>query len=256
MTHVILVSLAAALGINAVLFLIAFKLASDKLTDISYAISFLTLDIIALCYAGRLDAYSIVLFLLAAIWSVRIGAFLLMRVLAVGKDRRFDGMRESFIRFGKFWLGQAVTAWVLMLPVTIAQYKGGTIGVLSVLGVAVWAGGLVIEAAADYQKFAFKRSGSDGTWIQSGLWKYARHPNYFGEITVWAGIYIYTFSALDGIERLIGLSSPLLITAVLLFVSGVPILEKNADKRWGKNKEYQDYKARTRLLVPLPLIKR
>lgn len=253
MSTAILLSLGASLAINLILFLIAFRFKSDKLTDISYALSFLTLDVIALAYASVINAYSIMLFLIVAIWSLRIGSFLLMRVLKVGKDRRFDGLRESFIRFGKFWLGQAVTAWVLMLPVTMAQYRGGTIQAVAYAGIAVWLAGFLIEAAADYQKYAFKQDASNnGRWIQGGLWKYSRHPNYFGEITVWTGIYLCCFSALDLAGRLIGVSSPLLITLVLVFVSGIPILEKSAEERWGSQPAYRKYKARSRLLLPLP----
>lgn len=257
MGTVILISLAGALLINAVLFVIAFKLQSDKLTDISYALSFLALDVIAFLYARHRTAFSWVLLLLVALWGVRIGGFLLYRVLSVGKDRRFDGMRESPVRFGKFWLGQALTAWVLMLPVTIAQYRGGELGLAVYAGICLWAIGLVVEALADYQKFAFKRDPSNrDKWIQQGIWRYSRHPNYFGEILVWTGIYVYTFTALQGLEKILGLASPLLIAAVLLFVSGVPILEKSADARWGRLKAYRVYKAHTRLLLPLPKVHR
>ena len=212
MLTVILVSLAGALAINLLLFPVAYKLRSDKLTDISYAISFLTVDIIGLSYAKEHNPFSWLLFAMVAIWAVRIGGFLLYRVLKVGKDRRFDGMRENFIKFGKFWLGQALTAWVLMLPVVMAQYKGGSMGALAYAGLVLWLAGLAIEALADYQKFAFKQDPSnEGKWIENGVWRYSRHPNYFGEILVWASMYIYTLIALDGIQKVIGLASPVLI---------------------------------------------
>lgn len=250
---IITLALASSLAINLVLFLVAYRLQSDKLTDISYALSFLTIAIVSLLYASKYNFFSSIIFALPTVWAVRIGGFLLLRVMKVGKDRRFDNLRTSFVRFGKFWLGQAVTAWILMLPVSIALYRGGEVSILTVLGVVIWIVGLSIEAIADYQKFTFKSDmKNEGKWIQEGLWKYARHPNYFGEILVWAGIYVACFIALSSIERLIGLASPVLITLVLLFVSGVPLLEKSADKRWGNLKEYQGYKRRTRLLIPLP----
>lgn len=253
MERIILVSLAGALAINLVLFLIAFWRQSDKLTDISYALSFLTLDVIALANAKEPGVFAWVLFLLVACWASRLGGFLLMRVLKVGKDRRFDDLRGSFTRFGKFWLGQAVTAWVLMLPVTIAQYRGGSLRLLAYIGIAIWLIGFAAEAAADYQKYRFRENYKNkDRWIETGVWKYSRHPNYFGEIAVWSGVYIYCFGALDTIGRIVGLGSPALITLVLVFVSGVPILEKSADARWGKLQAYKDYKARTRLLLPLP----
>jgi len=236
--------------------LIAYNLRSDKLTDISYALSFLSLNGLALAYAHRVSAYSLVLFLLVAVWSVRIGGFLLIRVLKVGKDQRFDDMRGSLVRFGKFWLGQAITAWVLTLPLTIAQYRGDRVNYLSLAGVLVYATGLVIETIADYQKFVFKQDPKNKNhWIDSGLWKYSRHPNYLGEIMVWIGVYMYCVSALTVFERIVGLASPALIMALLLFVSGIPILEKSADQRWGKLPAYQAYKAKTGLLLPLRTIK-
>ncbi len=253
MGTIILVALASSLLINLILFIIAFKLQSDKLTDISYALSFLTIDIASFVYVGRYNAFSWIIFLLSAIWSFRIGGFLLIRILKFGKDHRFDDMRQSFVRFGKFWIGQALTTWILMLPVSIALYRGRNVSLLLILGAIVWLVGLLIEALADYQKLVFKLDNKNkGNWIQEGLWKYSRHPNYFGEIVVWVGIYIACFAALNSIERLIGLASPLLITLLLLFVSGVPILEKSADKRWGELKDYKDYKRHSRLLIPLP----
>lgn len=255
MWMIILVTLASSLTINLVLFLFAFRLQSDKLTDISYALSFLAIDLVSLMYSGDYDVFSWVIFTMVALWAIRIGGFLLLRVLQVGKDRRFDGIRNKFVKFGKFWLAQALTAWVLMLPVSIALYRGGEVALLVILGLIIWLASLLIEAVADYQKFAFKLDKNNkGKWIETGLWKYARHPNYFGEIMVWSGIYVSCFGALNGVERLIGVTSPLLITFVLLFVSGVPPLEKSADQRWGDLKAYQDYKRRTRLLIPLPKV--
>lgn len=253
MWHVIFDSLASSLIINAILFLIAFRLQSDKLTDISYSISFLVIDIIALANAHSIASYNLLIFLMVIAWGARLGGFLLIRVLKIGKDRRFDELRSSFIGFGKFWLGQALTAWVLMLPVTLAVFKGGTITTLVFLGVLVWATGLLIESVADYQKFAFKQDpASQGKWIESGAWKYARHPNYFGEICVWVGLYLVCFPALNWLERFICLASPVLISFVLLFVSGIPILERTAEKKWGGLPAYRTYKKRTRLLIPVP----
>jgi steroid 5-alpha reductase family enzyme len=143
-----------------------------------------------------------------------------------------------------------------MIPVAIAQHNGGTITPL-IISVLVWAFGLFIEAIADFQKFTFKRlSDSKNQWIKDGLWKYSRHPNYFGEILVWIAIYMYSFNALSGWQKLVCLASPLLITILLVFISGIPILEKSADKRWGKLPEYKVYKAKTPLLILFPFPKK
>jgi steroid 5-alpha reductase family enzyme len=119
------------------------------------------------------------------------------------------------------------------------------------VGILVWIVGFFFESVADQQKYLFKKSlGNKGKWIASGLWKYSRHPNYFGEILCWVGIYIFTTSALSGYSLLVGLISPLFIAGLLIFVTGIPPLERYADKTWGKNKDYLEYKRRTSVLVP------
>lgn len=253
MLEVITLSLSISVLLNLILFLFAYKNQSDKLTDISYSLSFIVLALLALSFAKQIDGYSAILFLMVVLWGIRIGAFLLLRILKVGKDKRFDTLRSSFVDFGKFWLAQAITAWVLMLPVTIGLFRGGSIGALAIIGFGVWAVGLIIETIADLQKIKFRDNPKNkGKWIESGIWNYSRHPNYFGEILVWIGVYLYSFPGLSTYEKLICLSSPLLISIVLLFVSGVPILEKNADIKWGNHKDYIDYKKRTSLLILLP----
>jgi steroid 5-alpha reductase family enzyme len=99
------------------------------------------------------------------------------------------------------------------------------------------------------QKYNFNKL-KTGKWISIGLWKYSRHPNYFGEILCWIGIYIFAFSSLTNLDKLIALISPAYIAFLLIFVTGLPPLEKFADEKWGKDKEYQKYKKRTSILIP------
>jgi len=119
------------------------------------------------------------------------------------------------------------------------------------IGVAVWAIGLVCETIADLQKMAFSNDPANkDKWIDTGIWHYSRHPNYFGEILVWVGVYLYTLASLPLLPAVIGLVSPAFIIILLLFISGIPILEKSADKRWGSESKYQAYKKRTSILIP------
>ncbi|HET9098627.1 MAG TPA: DUF1295 domain-containing protein [Candidatus Saccharimonadales bacterium] len=253
MLSILFFGLLVSLIINMLMFLIAFRWQSDKLTDISYALSFLALDFLGIIVSKSHNIFSVVLFLLPGVWSVRLGGFLLNRVIKAGKDRRFDGIRENFKRFANFWFGQAVTAWVLMIPVLIMQTRTGHFSVIGVIGLVMWAGGFLYEALADYQKYVFKQNPANkGKWIAAGLWGYSRHPNYLGEITVWLGIYIYCFQGLDSLEKIIGLISPVFIYVLLRYVSGVPVLEKSADKRWGNSDAYKSYKQKTGLLLPRP----
>jgi steroid 5-alpha reductase family enzyme len=254
MWHILLLSLGISLLINLAMFLVAFWLCSDKLTDISYAVSFIVL--VGVAFAQGPNSYCLYDYLLTAlvtVWGVRIGGFLLYRVMKKGKDGRFDGVREHFSRFGTFWLGQAFTVWLLMLPVSLALQQQAKFGVLTYGGVLIWFIGLLVESAADAQKYRFNANPKHkGRWIEQGVWRYSRHPNYFGEIAVWIGVYLYSLTVLRGGSVLIGLVSPVFITILLRFVSGIPILEKSADTRWGSDPNYQAYKRRTNLLIPWP----
>ena len=244
------VALVVSLGINLSMFLIAFWRKSDKLTDISYAATFATIAIWSFATSNQ-TWYHALLLLMVLVWAVRLGGFLLYRVIKKGKDARFDGMRESFTKFGKFWLAQAITVWVMMIPSVFAFNAEPSYDWLAITGVIIWAIGLVCETVADLQKLAFNNNPANkNKWIDTGIWHYSRHPNYFGEILVWVGVYLFTLASLPLLPAIIGLVSPAFIIILLLFISGIPILEKSADERWGEDPKYQDYKKRTSLLIP------
>lgn len=249
---IILISLAVSLVINVAMFLVAFRLQSDKLTDASYAATFLTLTLFGFLSSGG-GMYHILLAAMVALWALRLGGFLLYRVIRAGKDRRFDGVRENFVKFGAFWLIQAVSVWALMVASMMAFASTASFTLAAAFGVLVWFVGLVIESVADIQKYKFSSNKANkGKWIATGIWKYSRYPNYFGEILVWLGVYIYATASFSPVQAVVASASPLFITVLLLFVSGVPILEKSADKKWGDNKAYQNYKKQTSILLPLP----
>lgn len=190
------------------------------------------------------------------IWGVRIATYLFVRILKIKKDKRFDGIRENFISFAMFWLFQALAVWIISLPSTYIHSLqiDQPLVMMMFVGVLIFGIGIVIETFADAQKFIFKNNQKNkGKWIATGLWKYARHPNYFGEMMCWWGIFIFTIPFQSGVTwfTIIG---PLTITYILVFVTGVPTLEKKYNERYKDNKEYAEYKKRTNLLVPLPQI--
>jgi steroid 5-alpha reductase family enzyme len=116
----------------------------------------------------------------------------------------------------------------------------------------IWFGGFVVEAVADAQKSAFRAKDENrGRFIASGLWRYSRHPNYFGELLVWWGLFVFTVPVLHGAAFAVVIG-PIFITVLLLFVSGIPLVERSADEKYGSDDAYREYKRRTSILVPLP----
>jgi steroid 5-alpha reductase family enzyme len=249
----ILLPLMIALGINLTIFLVAFKLQTDKLTDVSYALTFIVLTLFTL-FSHSISTVKVVGAGMVCLWGLRLGSFLLYRIRKTGKDRRFDEMRGNFKQFLQFWVLQGVSAWIILIPlVVLLASKNTIVSIVGVLGAMLWLFGLVVEAIADWQKYHFNTNPTNkGTWIDQGIWKYSRHPNYFGEICVWVGLYIFAVPSLTTGQVVLAIVSPLFITSLLLFVSGIPKLEQSADERWGDNKDYQEYKRRTSLLVLSP----
>lgn len=240
-----------SVGVNMLMFFPAYFLKTDKLTDISYALTFIALAIFGLTNHA-VTFPSLVLATMIFTWAIRLGSYLLNRIRKIGKDKRFDERREKFWSFATFWLLQGVTVWVVLLPSNL--FFGNDVESLptvAYLGSLIWLIGLIIEALSDKQKYDFINDPKNkGKWVNTGLWKYSRHPNYFGEILLWIGVYIFTIFGLSQTQTLIGLLGPLYIAVLIIFVSGIPLLEKSAEKKWGEDKNYQKYKNTTGVLVP------
>ncbi len=249
----LLITLAFAVGFNLLLFIPAFTWKTDKLTDLSYGLTFFLLAL-ALCFKVSTGSAHQLLALMVMIWAARLGIFLFIRIFRQKKDKRFDGMREDFVRFFRFWLLQGVSVWVILLPTilffTHIGETAGVAGLLSILGFVIWCVGLLIETVADIQKFLFNQNPENhGKWIVTGLWKRSRHPNYLGEILVWVGVYIFTLPLLSPFQAIIALLSPIYIFVLLRFVTGVPLLEKSADAKWGSDPAYREYKSKSGILM-------
>lgn len=240
-------------GYQMVFFLITALLRFDKLTDFAGSTNFFILGIVTLYFKGTCHFRQVVLTAFVVVWSLRLGLFLLMRILQWGEDRRFDKIRNSLSKLAVFWLFQAAWVWTVSLPVTIVNASdiNPSIKAQDIIGWTMWFLGFCIEAAADQQKLLFKSSpGNRGKWCNVGLWRYSRHPNYFGEMLLWWGIFVASTPVLSGAEWLV-ISGPVFLSWLLLFVSGIPLLEKSADKRFSGAEEYRLYKKTTSPLVPL-----
>jgi steroid 5-alpha reductase family enzyme len=249
----ILLSLGIALAINGVFFAVAAARRTDVVTDLSYSLTFAVLAVVLL-FTGAAEPIQLVASLLVVLWAVRLGSYLFRRIMRMKVDHRFDGMRDDPLRFARFWLLQAITVAVVMLPVTYLLDRDDPpgIGAWSIAGAAVWLVGLLVEAIADAQKSAFKAKAENrDRFVASGLWRYSRHPNYFGEMLVWWGLFLYTVPVLHGAAFAV-VAGPVFITLLLLFVSGIPPLERSAEEKYGNDPAYREYKRRTSILVPLP----
>jgi steroid 5-alpha reductase family enzyme len=248
--NIYLESLLIVTAINLLFFIIAFTLKTDVVTDLSYTLSFILLSIYLLIVHAQSDPISLIVFFGVVLWALRLGGYLLTRILQMKVDHRFDDKRDSFLKFGAFWLLQAITVSVVMLPeIFLLAHRPDTIHPLSLTaGLILWAAGFIIESTADAQKSAFKQV-HPKRLITTGLWKCSRHPNYFGEMLVWWGLALVILPYLEGLSYLV-LLGPVFITLLLLFVSGIPLLEKSWKERYGDQQYYQEYIRKTPLLIP------
>ena len=225
---------------------------TDKLTDLSYGLTFIILSASFLYFIPRMSITLQIAHILVILWGVRLTTYLFIRILKIKKDYRFDERRNNLLNLAFFWGLQSFTIWMAMLPLTLAANNeiglGWSFG--ETLGLLLWFSGFVIESIADQQKFSFKNdSRNKNNFIQTGLWRFSRHPNYFGESLLWWGIFIMLVPTLKNMAFL-GVLSPVFITFLLLKVSGIPLLQKAADQKYGKDAKYQKYKKHTNLFLP------
>tara|TARA_Y100000766_G_scaffold122349_1_gene105041 strand:- start:1258 stop:1971 length:714 start_codon:yes stop_codon:yes gene_type:complete len=229
---------------------------NEKFYDFTGMIAYLSIIIFAIqqkyIQIHSIDIYSLVLCLLISIWTLRLGIFLFYRVLKVGEDIRFKDVKNNALKFfvwfsiSSLWV--SLTTIAAMNVVTSKNYNKDL--TLLCIGTIIWIIGFLFEIISDYQKIKFKNNAlNKNKFIDSGLWSISRHPNYFGEIILWIGIYIITLPSTSGLEYL-GIISPLFVIVLLNKVSGINLLEASADKKWGSSKEYQKYKKITPKLIP------
>lgn len=175
-----------------------------------------------------------------------------MRIKTFGVDRRFDNIKHHFMKYLMTWTLQGFWIFMSVAPglLVITNIKKLPIDTFAVIGFCIWMIGFIIEIIADYQKFVFRLDlKNKDRFIKNGLWAWSRHPNYFGEILLWIGISIIAYPVLVGWQYII-LISPVFIFFLLTRISGIPMLESKADKKWGNDPIYQEYKKNTPALFP------
>ncbi|MBX2875995.1 MAG: DUF1295 domain-containing protein [Saprospiraceae bacterium] len=243
---------ALAFLINWIAFVPAFRMQTEKFYDFTGSLTYISVTIVALLLSGKSDLRSIILTVLVMIWAVRLGTFLLRRVQKAGKDDRFDTIKPDFYRFLNAWTIQALWVTLTAAPVFIAisSAKVVEVGPLAIAGLIVWLIGFGVEVVADQQKSQFRKNPTNKEkFISTGLWSRSRHPNYFGEIVLWVGVTLIAIPVLQGWQW-VALISPFFVFLLLTRVSGVPMLEAKADKKWGGQDDYESYKANTPVLIP------
>ncbi len=253
LSHVFLQSFLLILTLQVIFFLIAFILKTDIFTDLVYSLTFIISTLWQLISNKSFFCPQIFLTVLVTVWGLRLGGYLFIRILKTKKDARFNKIRQSFFKLAGFWILQAITIFLVLLPVfVVLKSNQEKFSPLMFLGSLIWLTGFLLETVADWQKFQFKsKKENRDHWVNVGVWKHSRHPNYLGEMLCWWGIYVYSLPFLKGWEYLT-IISPLFISLMLRFVSGIPILEKSHDKKYGNSSEYQNYKKKTNLLIPFP----
>lgn len=233
-------------------FVPAYLLQTEKFFDLTGSVTYIAVITTALAFITDADGRSIILWALVVVWALRLGTFLFRRIQRAGKDDRFDDIRPSFIRFLSVWTIQGVwvsfTIAAALAAITTTSKK--ELDWFAGVGVVVWAVGFAVEVVADSQKSRFSANPANkGKFIRTGLWSRSRHPNYLGEIILWIGVAVIAFPVLQG-WQLVALTSPLFVTVLLTRVSGIPLLEKKADQKWGGQEDYEAYKEQTPVLMP------
>ena len=245
---------ALAFAVNWVAFIPANAAKTEHFYDLTGSITYLSVTIVALLLSDAPDLRAWIVAAMVVVWAVRLGSFLFRRVRNDGGDGRFDQIKLDPLRFFMTWTIQGL--WVLFTAAAalavITSGDRADLGWVAFVGIAVWVVGFVVEVVADRQKSAFRADPANkGKFIATGLWAWSRHPNYFGEITLWLGIAIIALPLLDG-WRWVVLISPVFVWALITRVSGVPMLERRADEKWGGDEDYEAYKASTPVLMLKP----
>lgn len=247
-------AVAAAFLVQVIVFIPSAIARTERFFDATGSATFILVTLGVVLLSPSPDARSVALAVMVIAWAARLGSFLFVRIHRSGSDDRFDEIKVHPLSFLRVWIMQglwvSITAAAAWIAIASAPADRAAFDVFAGIGIALWVIGMAIEVIADLQKTAFKADPANrGRFIQSGLWSRSRHPNYFGEILAWVGVAVVAAPVFDGWQW-IGLLSPIFVVLLLTRVSGVPLLEKKADKRWGGEADYEAYKTATPVLVP------
>lgn len=241
-------------ALNGLVFIHALRARTERFFDLTGSLTYLTLLTAALLLSGNMGTRDFLLAGMVGFWAIRLGSFLFARVRRDGSDGRFDRVKSRPAQFFMWWMLQGL--WVLLTAAcalaAISSKTSPPLGLAAAVGFGIWLFGQLIEIVSDQQKKTFRElPENQDRFISSGLWAWSRHPNYLGEIILWLGVAIVALPALSGWQWAT-LISPVFVFVLLTRVSGIPLLEARAARRWGDQREFQEYLERTPILFPHP----
>ncbi len=225
---------------------------TEKFFDLTGSLTYIIVIVLSLLLIDATSIRTILMATMITFWSVRLGSFLFLRVMKDGEDKRFKQIKTSGARFFMTWSLQGLWVFLTAACALTAITSGKTIamGFWGYLGTLLWVLGFLIEVIADRQKQQFRiDENNQNKFITSGLWSISRHPNYFGEVLLWTGIACMALPTLSGLQW-VTLISPVFVYLLIRYVSGVPMLEESAERKWGDIEAYQMYKAKTPIFFP------
>jgi steroid 5-alpha reductase family enzyme len=225
----------------------------NDIADVAWGLGFILVAVVSLYTSGVYSTRGLLVSLLVLIWGLRLALHIHSRNRGRGEDPRYRKWREEWGKwfvlrsFLQIFMLQGILLLLVAVTIVFANTAPtGPLGWLDLFGLLVWLYGFGFEAIGDWQLLKFIRDPSNkGKLVTGGLWRYTRHPNYFGEVTLWWGIWLMTLSLPGGWLTVVG---PLTITFLILKVSGIPMLEKPYEDR----ADFQEYKRRTSAFFPLP----
>ncbi|AKV86840.1 hypothetical protein AKG07_11640 [Microbacterium sp. CGR1] len=253
-TPLFAIAVAAAFAIQILAFIPAMLLRTERFFDLTGSLTFLAISVALVLMTPLPDARSWILAAMVILWAARLGSFLAMRVHKAGSDGRFDEIKGSPVRFLQVWVIQgawvSITAAAAWIAISTDAASRAPVGWLTVVGIIVWVAGMTVEIVADAQKSAFRADPRHkDEFIRTGLWSRSRHPNYFGEIVIWVGVFLTAAPVLAGWQW-VAILSPLFVILLLTRVSGIPLLEARAEEKWGDRADYVEYRESTPSLIP------
>jgi len=253
MAQYILYAAAAVFLYMVLMFLVALKKKDNSIVDIAWGGGFILVSILTFFLNGEITLRSVIVTCLVAVWGSRLAVYIFIRHRGKGEDFRYARWRNEWGKwfiyrsFFQIFMLQGLLLLIIAYPVILVNHSTGEgLNFLDYFGILIWLTGFFFEAVGDYQLSRFKKKPENrGKIMTEGLWSFTRHPNYFGEAVMWWGIFLISLSVRYGWTSVI---SPLLITFLLLRVSGVIMLEK----KYTDNEEYAEYARRTNAFLPGP----